>query len=86
MILDLFLFEHPQVQHASTPIGYLKLPLVTFENLCRNCKHVVSNLGLKIGVAERIVLQLGVVILLWLQRTIEGPPLMNRAGSIRTNF
>jgi hypothetical protein len=20
----LFLFEHPQVQHASTPIGYLK--------------------------------------------------------------
>jgi hypothetical protein len=24
MTLDLFLFEHPQVQHASTPIGYLK--------------------------------------------------------------
>jgi hypothetical protein len=24
MTLDLFLFEHPQVQHALTPIGYLK--------------------------------------------------------------
>jgi hypothetical protein len=40
-----------------------QLPLVTLENLCRNCKHVVSHLGLKIGVAERLALQLGVVTL-----------------------
>jgi hypothetical protein len=40
-----------------------QLPLVTFENLCWNYKHVVSNLGLKIGVAKWIVSQLGVVTL-----------------------
>jgi hypothetical protein len=49
MTLDLFLFEHPQVQHAP------QLPLVIFENLCPNCKHAMSNLGLKIGVIEQIV-------------------------------
>jgi hypothetical protein len=37
-----------------------QLPLVTFDHLCRNCKHAVSTLGLKIGVAERLWLQLGV--------------------------
>jgi hypothetical protein len=40
-----------------------QLPLVTFEYLCRNCKHVVSNLGLIIGIAERQVSRLGVVTL-----------------------
>jgi hypothetical protein len=35
--------------------------LVTFQNLCQNCKHAVSNLGLIIGVAEWIVWQIGVV-------------------------
>jgi hypothetical protein len=40
-----------------------QLPLVTFENLCQNCKHDVSHLGLKVGVGERLELQLGVVSL-----------------------
>jgi hypothetical protein len=31
--------------------------------LCQNCKHVVSHLGLKIGVVERLASQLGVVTL-----------------------
>jgi hypothetical protein len=41
-----------------------QLPLVTFKNLCRNCKHVVSHFVLKVGVTERLVSQLDVVILL----------------------
>jgi hypothetical protein len=55
--------KHPQVQHASTPIGCLKELLnchwllliisVGIANmLCRNCKHVVSRFVLKVGVAE----------------------------------
>jgi hypothetical protein len=31
--------------------------------LCRNCKHVVSRFVLKVGVAERLMSQLGVVTL-----------------------
>jgi hypothetical protein len=59
----LFLFEHPQVQHASTPIGCLKellnchwLLLITSVRianmLCSVCKHAVSGFVLKVGVAE----------------------------------
>jgi hypothetical protein len=40
-----------------------QLPLVTFENLCQNCKHAMSHLGLKIGVTKRLASQLGVVTL-----------------------
>jgi hypothetical protein len=47
----------------SLPQRTPQLPLVTFDHLCWNCKHVVSHLGLKIGVAKRLVSQLGVVIL-----------------------
>jgi hypothetical protein len=61
----LFLFEHPQVQHASTPIGCLKELLNCHWLLLKtwNCEHAVSNLGHKIGVPERIVSQLVVVTL-----------------------
>jgi hypothetical protein len=38
-----------------------QLPLVTFESLCWNCKHVMSHFVLKVGVAERLMSQLGVV-------------------------
>jgi hypothetical protein len=40
-----------------------QLPLVTLDHLCPNCKHAVSTLGLKIGVAERLWLQLSVITL-----------------------
>jgi hypothetical protein len=39
------------------------LSLVTFESLCRNCKHVASHFVLKVGVAERLMLELDVVTL-----------------------
>jgi hypothetical protein len=68
MTLDLFLLEHPSSTTCFNshwlPQRTPQLPLFTFENLCQNCKHVVSQLVFKIDVPERLVSHLGVVTLM----------------------
>ena len=67
MILDLFSFDHPQVQHASTPIGCLK-ELLNYHWLLLKTSveiaNILSKLDIIIDVIEWIVSQLGVVTLL----------------------
>jgi hypothetical protein len=67
MTLDLFLLEHPSNTTCFNshwlPQRTHQLPLVTFENFCRNCEHAESQLGFKIGVPERLMSHLGVVTL-----------------------
>jgi hypothetical protein len=66
MTLDLILIEHPQVQDASTPIGYLKELLNCHWLLLKTCVEIANMLYptwalLIIGVAEQILFLLGVV-------------------------
>jgi hypothetical protein len=44
MTLDLFLFEHPQVQHASTSIGCLKELLNCHWLLLKACVKIANML------------------------------------------
>ena len=44
MALDLFLFEHPQIQHASTPIGYFKELLNWHWLLLKTCVEIANML------------------------------------------
>jgi hypothetical protein len=44
MTLDLFLFKHPQVQHASTPIGCLKELLNCHWVLLKTCVGIANML------------------------------------------